>query len=72
MKYQLDQTIEWCERRWKVAAVMWLGERYYALVRSGVRPRPDAVSLIPEVVLERSGAQVYVPKRRPPKLNVVK
>ena len=69
MMFPIDSTIMWCERKWKVGAVMWLGERYYALVRPGAKV--DTVSLIPEVCLERSGAKLYVPPRASRRLRAV-
>lgn len=67
MKFRLGQRIVWGERHWEVGAVLWLGERYYMLTRKIVDKKRDlsqTVSLIPEAVLERTGAKVIPPRLR--------
>lgn len=69
---KLGEVVRFGERNWTIAAVLWLGERYYMLTRK-VWPGPkpgDDVALLPAIVVERIGRPVR-PKPRP-RLKVVK
>lgn len=71
---KLGDVVRFGERNWTIAAVLWLGERYYMLTRK-VWPGPkqgDDVALLPAIVVERIETGPVIRPKPKPRIKVVK